>query len=91
MKRLFIVELGAKLVVAADDPDDAEAIGQRYSEGTDFVAKARPLDHLPDDWKLDEPPFGEDETSIGEMIEKGAAPLYSEASRRLARARKRPS
>ncbi len=82
--KLYTVAIETEIVVLANSPGEAEeqaANAQSDLSESDYGIHARNMSHLPAEWEMDSIPFGEKDDddpdrTLGEWIERGAAPEY---------------
>jgi hypothetical protein len=77
--QLYTVKLSAELVVLAESPEEAEGIANRHRADEEcFVADAKPMTRVPDQWDRDCMPYRNRRNTIGgalgELIDDGFAP-----------------
>jgi hypothetical protein len=77
--QLYNVKLSAELVVLAESPEEAEGIANRHrADEKCFVADAKPMTRIPDQWDRDCIPYRGRRNAIGgtlgELIDDGFAP-----------------
>jgi hypothetical protein len=77
--QLYNVKLSAELVVLAESPEEAEGIANRHRADEEcFVADAKPMTRIPDQWDRDCMPYRDRRNTIGgtlgELIDDGFAP-----------------
>ena len=81
MKKLYVVSTELEVIVFAESKDEAERVASRLQSYDilqgDLGWAAQEMCWLPADWDLDCNPFGESDSTIGELIEAGAAPAYA--------------
>lgn len=80
MKKLYTVKLETEIVVVAESPAEAKAIGRasfsQLSLDETASATASPLRRLPGQWDESCVPYGEGVKRIKTLVSEGAAPEY---------------
>jgi hypothetical protein len=91
VKQLYVVRWEIEAVVLAESEKDAYSVGMDAfhdivdNTTTDVPDDVSPMQYLPGEWGLGALPFGDEgDVTIGEYIERGAAPAYSALKARLA-------